>query len=145
MSETSDQLTPEGFRKGRCTMLRGGHILFIHHAQEKQIKNVTINERELCFTSEIQGLEPQENIGIPFLFYLLKGNIGIILRKSTASTKTETVKKEKLNLYPIKLPPQSLIDKFNSFCKPIFELQKSNEQIIKRLLKLQKGWIESLD
>ncbi|RAO95305.1 hypothetical protein DNK47_00385 [Mycoplasma wenyonii] len=47
--------------------------------------------------------------------------------------------------FKVKLPPQSLIDKFNSFCEPIFELQKSNEQIIKRLLRMQKCWVESLD
>ncbi|WP_220084660.1 hypothetical protein [Mycoplasma wenyonii] len=82
---------------------------------------------------------------MPFLFYLLKENIGIILRKSTASTKTETVKKEKLTLHPIKFPSQTLINKFNNFCEPIFELQKSNEQIIKRFLRMQKCWVESLD
>ncbi|PYC99517.1 hypothetical protein B4U78_016590 [Microbacterium esteraromaticum] len=40
--------------------------------------------------------------------------------------------------FEIKFPPQSLIDKFNNFCEPIFELQKSNEHIIKRLLRMQK-------
>ncbi|PYC99518.1 hypothetical protein B4U78_016585 [Microbacterium esteraromaticum] len=48
------------------------------------------------------------------------------------------INQNRLLSFSFKLPTKPLINKFNSFCEPIFELQKSNEQIIKRLVKLQK-------
>ncbi|WP_238530701.1 hypothetical protein [Mycoplasma wenyonii] len=53
---------------------------------------------------------------------------------------------ERFKAFKVKIPKnKELIDKFNNFCEPIFELQKSNEQIIQKFLRLQKCWVESLD
>ncbi|WP_144079550.1 hypothetical protein [Mycoplasma ovis] len=55
----------------------------------------------------------------------------------------------KMNYFctPLNAPPKkkNLINKFNQICNPIFELQKNNEQIITKCLRLQKCIVETLD
>ncbi|AFN65284.1 hypothetical protein WEN_02485 [Mycoplasma wenyonii str. Massachusetts] len=62
------------------------------------------------------------------------------------STATTAFDLSRFKTFKVKIPKnKELIDKFNNFCEPIFELQKRNEQIIQKLLRLQKCWVESLD
>ncbi|AFN65001.1 hypothetical protein WEN_01000 [Mycoplasma wenyonii str. Massachusetts] len=62
------------------------------------------------------------------------------------STATTAFDLGRFQAFKVKIPKnKELIDQFKNFCEPIFELQKSNEQIIQKFLRLQKCWVESLD
>lgn len=97
-----------------------------------------INQIRLCLDDSLWAIQFKFSCKIPYFYFLLPEKITKLLRLTANSTSHQNLKIQKLLNCEIKFPRQSLIDKFNNFCKPIFELQKSNEQIIKRLLRMQK-------
>ncbi|AFN64985.1 hypothetical protein WEN_00910 [Mycoplasma wenyonii str. Massachusetts] len=77
---------------------------------------------------------------------MVQENIVTLKKKTASSTSSISFSMERFKAFKVKIPKnKELIDKFNNFCEPIFELQKSNEQIIQKFLRLQKCWVESLD
>lgn len=81
----------------------------------------------------------------PWHYYVTKQVAEEQKRYINSSTGRVSYNFKKFQQHPIKVPHQELIDKFNAFCKPIFELQKNNEQQIRKLERLQKAWIETLE
>lgn len=125
---------------------RGGHIVIVKDASRAMVGKIFVTGQEVSIDVHWWALRHNELIGLPYLFFLLSSNMQKWVRLAdSSSTQKGNLKISHLLPLKFKLPPQFLIDKFNSFCEPIFELQKSNEQIIKKLLRLQKGWVESLD
>ncbi|AHC40056.1 hypothetical protein OVS_04105 [Mycoplasma ovis str. Michigan] len=76
---------------------------------------------------------------------MIRENVTKLKRLLNNSTDIVSFNLSKFQSFKVKLPPQHLIEKFNQICSPIFELQKNNEQIITKCLRLQKCIIETLN
>lgn len=149
ISETREQLTPEGFKKGNCSIVSPNDLIFIQNASIKRIGKIyvcseylTINSNFLAFSSQGANLQ----LPITFIYFLIRENIWALHRLINMSTATKAFDLRRFKAFKVKIPKnKELINKFNNFCEPIFGLQKNNEQIIQKLLRLQKCWVESLD
>ena len=114
-----------GFSKSSAKKMPRGTVLFSSRAPIGAANEVTTNQG---FKSVI----PNKNIGTSFIYFLLKNLLPTIEKMASGSTFKEISGAGMKNV-PIVIPDDMIIQKFNDFCKPIFQQQEMLEAESARL------------
>ncbi|AHC39997.1 hypothetical protein OVS_02830 [Mycoplasma ovis str. Michigan] len=148
VSNSEEQLTIAGAEKCKAKIISSYSLLMVAMGVgKKSIAKLGINLIDLYISSHFWHLDYKEGKYLYYSYFLVKDIWNKWSWKSVNnSTATIGLNLRKFKSLQVKIPKKiELISRFNQICKPIFELQKSNELIINKLLKMQKGWIETLD
>ncbi len=138
-SRGADDITPLGYKKSSTKIMPCGSILFSSRAP---IGYISIALNDLCTNQGFKSFIPRK-VGTAFSYYLLKALTPEIERKSTGSTFKEASASLMKSLH-VFLPDEIILNKFEDFCRPIFNTQRDLEQESARLAELRDALLPKL-
>lgn len=109
-----------GFSKSSATKIPAGTVLFSSRAP---IGYIAIAANEVTTNQGFKSVVPHENVGTPFMYYLLKLLLPTIEGMASGSTFKE-ISGAGMKAVPVVIPDGETIEKFNAFCIPIFQQQE---------------------
>ncbi len=133
-------ITELGLKNSSACKMPKGTVLFSSRAP---IGYIAIAANEVTTNQGFKSVVPNPEIGTPFVYFFLKNNLTIIEGMASGSTFKE-VSGSTMKKIPAVLPDRETLDRFNSFCKPIFEQQRILELEIQRLSELRDSLIPKL-
>lgn len=113
-----------GFTKSSATKMPMGTVLFSSRAP---IGYIAIAANEVTTNQGFKSVVPNDNIGTAFIYFLLKHLLPIIENMASGSTFKEISGAGMKNI-PLTIPDSKTIQKFNTFCKPLFMQQATLEK-----------------
>ena len=129
-----------GFSKSSATKMPAGTVLFSSRAP---IGYIAIAVNELTTNQGFKSVVPNENIGTAFMYYLLKFLLPTIEGMASGSTFKE-ISGAGMKTVPVVIPDNMTIEKFNSFCTPIFQQQEVLESENSRLADIRDSLLSKL-
>lgn len=129
-----------GFSKSSATKMPAGTVLFSSRAP---IGYIAIAVNEVTTNQGFKSVVPNENIGTAFMYYLLKFLLPTIEGMASGSTFKE-ISAAGMKTVPVVIPDNMTIQKFNSFCTPIFQQQEVLESENSRLADIRDSLLPKL-
>ena len=129
-----------GFSKSSATKMPAGTVLFSSRAP---IGYIAIAVNEVTTNQGFKSVVPNENIGTAFMYYLLKFLLPTIEGMASGSTFKE-ISAAGMKTVPVVIPDNMTIEKFNSFCTPIFQQQEVLESENSRLADIRDSLLPKL-
>lgn len=129
-----------GFSKSSATKMPAGTVLFSSRAP---IGYIAIAVNEVTTNQGFKSVVPNENIGTAFMYYLLKFLLPTIEGMASGSTFKE-ISGAGMKTVPVVIPDNMTIEKFNSFCTPIFQQQEVLESENSRLADIRDSLLSKL-
>lgn len=115
-----NDITELGLKNSSATVMPEGTVLFSSRAP---IGYIAIAAGNITTNQGFKSVVPNDEIGTAYVYYYLKQNLSMIERLASGSTFKE-VSGGTMKSVPAIVPDSKTIEKFNSFCLPIFEQQK---------------------
>lgn len=129
-----------GFSKSSAKKMPRGTVLFSSRAP---IGYIAIAANEVTTNQGFKSVIPNKNIGTSFIYFLLKNLLPTIEKMASGSTFKEISGAGMKNV-PIVIPDDMIIQKFNDFCKPIFQQQEMLEAESARLADIRDTLLPKL-
>ena len=129
-----------GFSKSSATKMPTGTVLFSSRAP---IGYIAIAVNEVTTNQGFKSVVPNENIGTAFMYYLLKFLLPTIEGMASGSTFKE-ISGAGMKSVPVVIPDNETIEKFNTFCTPIFQQQEVLETENSRLTDIRDALLPKL-
>ena len=129
-----------GFSKSSATKMPAGTVLFSSRAP---IGYIAIAANEVTTNQGFKSVVPNENIGTAFMYYLLKFLLPTIEGMASGSTFKE-ISGAGMKTVPVVIPDNMTIEKFNSFCTPIFQQQEVLESENSQLADIRDALLPKL-
>ena len=129
-----------GFSKSSATKMPAGTVLFSSRAP---IGYIAIAANEVTTNQGFKSVVPNENIGTVFMYYLLKFLLPTIEGMASGSTFKE-ISGAGMKTVPVVIPDNMTIEKFNSFCTPIFQQQEVLESENSQLADIRDALLPKL-
>lgn len=129
-----------GFSKSSATKMPTGTVLFSSRAP---IGYIAIAVNEVTTNQGFKSVVPNENIGTAFMYYLLKFLLPTIEGMASGSTFKE-ISGAGMKSIPVVIPDNETIEKFNTFCTPIFQQQEVLETENSRLTDIRDALLPKL-
>jgi type I restriction enzyme S subunit len=85
---------------------------------------VSLLEIEACANQSVVGVFDEEGRYPEYIFLAIKHNIEDIISRASGGAQ-QHINKEVINAYPIIIPPKTIVDNFNEFVRPIFDLVRA--------------------
>jgi type I restriction enzyme S subunit len=133
-------ITQLGYEKSSASLLPAGTVLFSSRAP---IGYMAIASEPIATNQGFKSVIPFENTGTAFVYYCLKNNMELIESRASGSTFKE-ISGSGMKSTPIVIPDDELIQKFNEFCTPIFQLQHTLEKESVMLERLKNSLLRDL-
>ncbi|NQI72453.1 restriction endonuclease subunit S [Streptococcus suis] len=129
-----------GFSKSSATKMPTGTVLFSSRAP---IGYIAIAANEVTTNQGFKSVVPNKNIGTAFIYYLLKFLLPTIEGMASGSTFKE-ISGAGMKSVPVVIPDNETIEKFNTFCTPIFQQQEVLEAENSRLADIRNALLPKL-
>ena len=129
-----------GFYKSSATKMPTGTVLFSSRAP---IGYIAIAANEITTNQGFKSVVPNENVGTSFMYYLLKFLLPTIEGMASGSTFKE-ISGAGMKSVPVVIPDNETIEKFNTFCTPIFQQQEVLETENSRLTDIRDALLPKL-
>jgi len=129
-----------GFSKSSAKKMPRGTVLFSSRAP---IGYIAIAANEVTTNQGFKSVIPNKNIGTSFIYFLLKNLLPTIEKMASGSTFKE-ISGARMKNVPIVIPDDMIIQKFNDFCKPIFQQQEMLEVESARLADIRDTLLPKL-
>lgn len=129
-----------GFSKSSATKMPTGTVLFSSRAP---IGYIAIAANEVTTNLGFKSVVPNKNIGTAFIYYLLKFLLPTIEGMASGSTFKE-ISGAGMKSVPVVIPDNETIEKFNTFCTPIFQQQEVLEAENSRLADIRNALLPKL-
>ncbi|WP_298462161.1 restriction endonuclease subunit S [uncultured Mitsuokella sp.] len=129
-----------GFSKSSATKMPPGTVLFSSRAP---IGYIAIAANEVTTNQGFKSVVPNENIGTAYVYYLLKFLLPTIKGMASGSTFKE-ISGTGIKSVPVVIPDDEAIEKFNTFCTPIFQQQEILEAENSRLTNIRDTLLPKL-
>lgn len=117
-----------------------GTILFSSRAP---IGYIAIAQNEVTTNQGFKSVIPNENIGTPYVYFLLKNLLPTIEGMASGSTFKE-ISGSGMKSVPTVMPDTHTIQLFSDFCKPVFREQEVLETENKHLSALRDSLLPKL-
>ena len=135
-----NDITELGLKNSSATVMPEGTVLFSSRAP---IGYIAIAAGNITTNQGFKSVVPNDEIGTAYVYYYLKQNLSMIERLASGSTFKE-VSGGTMKSVPAIVPDSKTIEKFNSFCLPIFEQQKVLETQNQTLAGLRDSLLPKL-
>lgn len=135
-----NDITELGLKNSSATVIPEGTVLFSSRAP---IGYIAIAAGNITTNQGFKSVVPNDEIGTAYVYYYLKQNLSMIERLASGSTFKE-VSGGTMKSVPAIVPDSKTIEKFNSFCLPIFEQQKVLETQNQTLAGLRDSLLPKL-
>ena len=135
-----NDITELGLKNSSATVMPEGTVLFSSRAP---IGYIAIAAGNITTNQGFKSVVPNDEIGTAYVYYYLKQNLSMIERLASGSTFKE-VSGGTMKSVPAIVPDSKTIEKFNSFCLPIFEQQKVLETQNRTLAGLRDSLLPKL-
>ena len=135
-----NDITELGLKNSSATVMPEGTVLFSSRAP---IGYIAIAAGNITTNQGFKSVVPNDEIGTAYAYYYLKQNLSMIERLASGSTFKE-VSGGTMKSVPAIVPDSKTIEKFNSFCLPIFEQQKVLETQNQTLAGLRDSLLPKL-
>ena len=129
-----------GLAKSSAKKMPAGTVLFSSRAP---IGYIAISTTEVTTNQGFKSVVPNENIGTPYTYFLLKFLLPTIENMASGSTFKE-ISSSGMKSIPIIIPDNNFLTIFNDFCVPIFEQQKNIEFENHRLMIMRNTLLPKL-
>ena len=140
ISRGENDISELGFSKSSATKMPAGTILFSSRAP---IGYIAIAQNEVTTNQGFKSVIPNENIGTPYAYFLLKNLLPIIEGMASGSTFKE-ISGAAMKSVPTVIPDANTIQLFSNFCEPIFKEQEVLESENKHLSVLRDSLLQKL-
>ena len=140
ISRGENDISELGFSKSSATKMPAGTILFSSRAP---IGYIAIAQNEVTTNQGFKSVIPNENIGTPYAYFLLKNLLPIIEGMASGSTFKE-ISGAAMKSVPTVIPDADTIQLFSNFCEPIFKEQEVLESENKHLSVLRDSLLQKL-
>ena len=126
-----------GLKNSSASKLPAGTVLFSSRAP---IGYIAIAAKEMATNQGFRSVIPHEEIGSAYIYYLLKSLLPTIKNLAVGAMFKE-IAGSAMKKIPLTIPDPDALEKFNTFCNPVFAKQKSMEQKKYDLEKLREEMI----
>ena len=140
ISHGANDISELGFSKSSATKMPAGTVLFSSRAP---IGYIAIAQNEVTTNQGFKSVVPNETIGTAYVYFLLKNLLPTIEGMASGSTFKE-ISGTGMKTVPTIMPDMSTIQRFNTFCKPIFKEQEILEEKNHRLSALRDSLLPKL-
>ena len=140
ISRGANDISELGFSKSSATKMPAGTVLFSSRAP---IGYIAIAQNEVTTNQGFKSVVPNENIGTAYVYFLLKNLLPIIEGMASGSTFKE-ISGTGMKSIPTIMPDKSTIQRFTTFCEPIFKEQEVLEAENHRLSILRDSLLPKL-
>lgn len=134
ISHGKTDISELGLRKSSASKMPEGTVLFSSRAP---IGYMAIAANELTTNQGFRSVIPNKNVGTAFTYYLLKHLLPAINERAVGGPFKE-ISGNRMKTVPVIIPDDDTLNKFNDFCKPLFERQRNLEKE-KYRLELMRG------
>jgi len=134
ISHGKTDISELGLRKSSASRMPEGTVLFSSRAP---IGYMAIAANELTTNQGFRSVIPNENVGTAFTYYLLKHLLPAINEMAVGGLFKE-ISGSRMKTVPVIIPDNDTLNKFNDFCRPLFERQRNLEKE-KYRLELMRG------
>lgn len=133
-------ITELGYSKSSATKMPAGTVLFSSRAP---IGYIAIADNEVTTNQGFKSVIPNEGIGTPYIYFLLKHLLPTIEGMASGSTFKE-ISGAGMKSVPTIIPDVDTLALFNKFCAPLFEQQRNLEQENRRLSQIRDSLLPRL-
>ena len=140
ISRGENDISELGFSKSSAAKMPAGTVLFSSRAP---IGYIAIAQNEVTTNQGFKSIIPKENIGTPYVYFLLKKLLPTIEGMASGSTFKE-ISGTGMKSVPTVMPDTSTIQLFNTFCEPVFKEQEVLEAENKHLSELRDSLLSKL-
>ena len=140
ISRGENDISELGFSKSSAAKMPAGTVLFSSRAP---IGYIAIAQNEVTTNQGFKSIIPKENIGTPYVYFLLKKLLPTIEGMASGSTFKE-ISGTGMKSVPTVMPDTSTIQLFNTFCEPVFKEQEVLEAENKHLSELRDSLLPKL-
>ena len=140
ISHGENDITELGLKNSSATVMPKGTVLFSSRAP---IGYIAIASNEVTTNQGFKSVIPYSEIGTAFVYFFLKHSLPVIESAASGSTFKEISGSAMKNI-PAIIPDRNTLDKFNSFCAPIFAQQKILEEQNHSLAMLRDSLLPKL-
>ena len=140
ISHGANDISELGFSKSSATKMPAGTVLFSSRAP---IGYIAIAQNEVTTNQGFKSVIPNDNIGTAYVYFLLKNLLPTIEGMASGSTFKE-ISGTGMKSVPTIMPDMSIIQRFNTFCEPIFREQEVLEAENRQLFTLRDSLLPKL-
>ena len=140
ISRGENDISELGFSKSSAAKMPAGTVLFSSRAP---IGYIAIAQNEVTTNQGFKSIIPKENMGTPYVYFLLKKLLPTIEGMASGSTFKE-ISGTGMKSVPTVMPDTSTIKYFNTFCEPVFKEQEVLEAENKHLSELRDSLLSKL-
>ena len=140
ISRGENDISELGFSKSSAAKMPAGTVLFSSRAP---IGYIAIAQNEVTTNQGFKSIIPKENIGTPYVYFLLKKLLPTIEGMASGSTFKE-ISGTGMKSVPTVMPDASTLQLFNTFCEPVFQEQEVLEAENKHLSALRDSLLPKL-
>ena len=140
ISRGENDISELGFSKSSAAKMPAGTVLFSSRAP---IGYIAIAQNEVTTNQGFKSIIPKENMGTPYVYFLLKKLLPTIEGMASGSTFKE-ISGTGMKSVPTVMPDTSTIKYFNTFCEPVFKEQEVLEAENKHLSELRDSLLPKL-
>ena len=140
VSHGENDITELGLKNSSAAIMPEGTVLFSSRAP---IGYIAIAAGEVTTNQGFKSVVPKPEIGTPFVYFFLKNTLPVIEGMASGSTFKEVSGSTMKNV-PAVIPDAETLAKFSDFCAPIFEQQRTLEELNQSLAKLRDSLLPKL-
>lgn len=140
ISHGANDISELGFSKSSATKMPAGTVLFSSRAP---IGYIAIAQNEVTTNQGFKSVIPKDNIGTAYVYFLLKNLLPTIEGMASGSTFKE-ISGTGMKSVPTIMPDMSTIQRFDTFCEPIFREQEVLEVENRQLFTLRDSLLPKL-
>lgn len=140
VSHGENDITELGLKNSSAAIMPEGTVLFSSRAP---IGYIAIAAGEVTTNQGFKSVVPKLEIGTPFVYFFLKNTLPVIEGMASGSTFKEVSGSTMKNV-PAVIPDAETLAKFSDFCAPIFEQQRTLEELNQSLAKLRDSLLPKL-
>ena len=135
-SHGSRDITEAGLKNSSAVLMPKGTVLFSSRAP---IGYIAIAENEVSSNQGFKSIVPKKGYGSHFVYYTLKRNTQAIAQQGVGTTFKE-VSRDTMERFLVILPPEEIVEKFETILKASFEKRRVLEHENRELVKL-RDWL----
>lgn len=140
ISHGADDITELGLKNSSASIMPHGTVLFSSRAP---IGYIAIADGDVTTNQGFKSVVPYGNIGTSFVYYFLKAALPTIVGMASGSTFKE-ISGSAMKTVPAIIPDDETLRRFNSFCDPLFQQQRTLETQNRKLAELRDALLPRL-
>ena len=140
ISHGENDISELGLSRSSATKMPAGTVLFSSRAP---IGYIAIAQNEVTTNQGFKSVIPNENIGTAYVYFLLKNLLPTIEGMASGSTFKE-ISGAGMKSVPTVIPDADTLQRFSTFCEPIFKEQEILETENKQLSSLRDSLLPKL-